>query len=86
MGRLWRPLLVGAVVAAATFALAQMAVFEPTAPPAATLAGGDVYRGQLTFERACASGQPLGVRLAGPAGIVTPKLPSPARSRPPDGV
>ncbi|MBA3402829.1 MAG: c-type cytochrome [Actinobacteria bacterium] len=55
MGRLWRPLLVGAVVAAATFALAQMAVFEPTAPPAATLAGGDVYRGQLTFERACAS-------------------------------
>ena len=55
MGRLWRPLLVGAVVAGATFVLAQMAVFEPSAPPAATLAGGDVYRGQVVFERACAS-------------------------------
>lgn len=44
----------GAVVCA-TFALAQMAVFEPSAPPAATLAGGDVYRGQVVFERACAS-------------------------------
>ena len=45
----------GAVVAGATFVLAQMAVFEPPAPPAATLAGGDVYRGQVVFERACAS-------------------------------
>lgn len=55
MGRLWRPIVVGAAVAAATFALAQLAVFEPSAPPAATLAGGDVYRGQVVFERECAS-------------------------------
>ncbi len=55
MGRLWRPLVVGAVVAATTFVLAQLVVFEPSAPPAATLAGGDVYRGQVVFERACAS-------------------------------
>lgn len=55
MGRAWRPLLVGVVVVTATFVLAQLAVFEPSAPPAATLSGGDVYRGQVVFERECAS-------------------------------
>ncbi|MDQ3672459.1 MAG: c-type cytochrome [Actinomycetota bacterium] len=55
MGRLWRPVLVGATVVVATFVLAQLAVFEPLAPPAATLSGGDVYRGQVVFERTCAS-------------------------------
>lgn len=71
MGRLWRPLLVGAVVALATFVLAQLTVFEPSAPPAAALVGGDVYRGEVVFERACASchgaggeGGSPGLRLA----------------------
>ncbi|MBA3374882.1 MAG: c-type cytochrome [Gaiellaceae bacterium] len=70
MGRLWRPLLVGAVVAAATFALAQLAVFEPSVPPAATLAGGDVYRGQIVFERDCASCHGVG----GEGGSPGPRL------------
>ena len=70
MGRLWRPLLLGAVVVAATFALAQMVVFAPSAPPAATLAGGDVYRGQVAFERACASCHGSG----GEGGTVGPPL------------
>ncbi len=70
MGRLWRPLLVGAVVAGATFALAQLTVFEPSAPPAATLSGGDVYRGQVVFERECASCHGAG----GEGGSIGPPL------------
>ncbi len=70
MGRLWTPLLVGAVVAAATFTLAQLTVFEPSAPPAATLAGGDVYRGQVVFERECASCHGAG----GKGGSIGPPL------------
>ena len=70
MGRLGRPLLLGAVVAAATFALAQLTVFEPSAPPAATLAGGDVYRGQVVFERECASCHGAG----GEGGSIGPPL------------
>ena len=72
MGRLGRPLLVGVAVAAATFVLAQLTVFEPSAPPPATLAGGDVYRGQVVFERECASchgaggeGESIGPPLVG---------------------
>ena len=53
-----------------TFALAQAAVFEPSAPPAATLAGGDVYRGQVVFERECASCHGTG----GEGGSVGPPL------------
>ena len=70
MGRLWRPVLVGAVVVAATFALAQLTVFEPAAPPAATLAGGDVYRGQVVFEQKCASCHGAG----GEGGSIGPPL------------
>lgn len=55
MGRLSRPLLVGAFVVIAAFVLAQIVVFEPSTPAGATLAGGDVYRGEVVFERACAS-------------------------------
>jgi mono/diheme cytochrome c family protein len=53
MGRGWRPVLVGAAVAAATFALAQANVFEPSAAPTST-ASGDAVRGKAVFERECA--------------------------------
>jgi ubiquinol-cytochrome c reductase cytochrome c subunit len=55
MGRGWRPLVVGALVVAATFVLAQYAVFEPSAATVADVAGGDFYRGEVVFERSCAS-------------------------------
>jgi cytochrome c551 len=55
MGRGWRPLVVGAIVVVATFILAQFAVFEPSASTDAGVAGGDPYRGQIVFERTCAS-------------------------------
>jgi cytochrome c551 len=55
MGRGWRPLVVGAIVVVATFVLAQFAVFEPSLSPDAAVAGGDSYRGQVVFERTCAS-------------------------------
>lgn len=54
MGRAWRPLLVGAVVVAGTFALAKAQVFEPSAPAAGTVSGGDIGRGMLVFENTCA--------------------------------
>ncbi|MDQ3426138.1 MAG: c-type cytochrome [Actinomycetota bacterium] len=55
MGRGWRPLVVGAIVVIATFVLARLTVFEPSAPTVAGTAGGDVYRGQVVFERECSS-------------------------------
>ncbi len=55
MGRAWRPLVVGALVVLATFVLAQFAVFEPSVSSDAAVAGGDFYRGQVVFERDCAS-------------------------------
>ena len=51
MGRGWRPILVGAAVAAGTFALAQAQVFEPDAPAAGAVSQGDVERGEIVFER-----------------------------------
>ena len=73
MGRGWRPVLVGAVVAAGTFALAQAQVFAPSAEltPAAS---GDAVRGNVVFERECAKCHGpqaeggVGPRLAG-AGL-----------------
>ena len=59
MGRGWRPLI---VVVAATFVLAQFAVFEPSAATDAGAAGGDPDRGQVVFERTCASCHGAGVR------------------------
>jgi len=55
MTRAWRPLVVGAVVAAATFALAKAQIFAPSSPAAAIAGGGDVYRGETVFQRECAS-------------------------------
>jgi cytochrome c551 len=54
MGRGWRPIVVGAVVVALTFALAQAQVFEPDAPSAPT-AGGDAARGAIVFAETCAT-------------------------------
>ena len=54
MRRGWKPILVGAAVAAGTFALAQAQMFEPDAPAASAVSGGDVYRGEIVFERECA--------------------------------
>lgn len=54
MRRLWRPVLVGAAVVVGTFALAQAQVFAPAAAGGGSTASGDVYRGELVFERACA--------------------------------
>ena len=70
MGRLWRPVLVGAVVVIATFALAQAQIFEPTAPAQAVATGGDVYRGETVFQRECASCHGSG----GEGGGIGPRL------------
>ena len=74
MRRGWRPIVVGAVVAAGTFALAQAQVFAPSAAPAPT-ASGDAARGAVIFERECSGchgphgeGGGVGPRLAG-AGL-----------------
>jgi mono/diheme cytochrome c family protein len=53
MGRGWRPLLVGGAVVVATFALAQVQVFEPSAP-AEPGAVGDAARGEVIFASECA--------------------------------
>ena len=52
MKRIWRPLVVGAVVVVAVFALAKARIFEPSAVKAA--GPGDPYAGQLVFESKCA--------------------------------
>ena len=53
MGRGWRPIVVGAAVVVAVFALAQAEIFAPSAP-AVDLTAGDVDRGAAIFERECA--------------------------------
>jgi mono/diheme cytochrome c family protein len=73
MGRGWRPVLVGAVVAAGAFALAQAQVFAPSAA-STPAASGDAVRGKVVFERECAKCHGpqaeggVGPRLAG-AGL-----------------
>jgi mono/diheme cytochrome c family protein len=53
MGRGWRPIVVGAAVTAAAFALAQARVFEPDAGSTPG-PGGDATLGAVVFERTCA--------------------------------
>ena len=72
MRRRWRPLVVGAAVAAATFVLAQAQIFEPSAPAAGAASGGDVHNGEILFEGTCAGchgpggeGGGIGPRLEG---------------------
>ena len=73
MGRGWRPLLVGGIVAAATFALAEAQVFAPSAAPV-QLASGDPVRGKVVFAKVCSTCHGpqaeggVGPRLAG-AGL-----------------
>jgi mono/diheme cytochrome c family protein len=54
MGRGWRPILVGAAVVGATFALAQAQVFAPDAPSTPST-GGDAAQGAVVFADTCAS-------------------------------
>lgn len=70
MGRLWRPVLAGAVVVVVTFALAQAQIFEPSTPTQAVGTGGDVYRGETVFQRECASCHGAG----GEGGGIGPRL------------
>ena len=53
MRRGWRPILIGGAVAAGTFALAKAQIFEPSTPTGVAVTGGDVYRGETTFQREC---------------------------------
>jgi mono/diheme cytochrome c family protein len=52
MGRLWRPLIVGAVIVVATFALAQAQIFEPDTSSRPLL--GNPIRGEEVFAGECA--------------------------------
>lgn len=70
MSRAWRPVLVGAIVVVATFALAQAQIFEPSAPAQAVGTGGDIYRGETVFQRECASCHGSG----GEGGGIGPRL------------
>ena len=70
MRRGWRPILVGVAVAAGTFALAQAQVFEPDAPTASAVSGGNVKLGEIVFERSCASCHGSG----GDGGSIGPRL------------
>ncbi len=68
MGRLWRPVLVGAVVVLGTFALAQAQIFEPSAAPEEPAAAGDVEAGAVVFDERCAACHgPGGTGGSGPA-------------------
>jgi mono/diheme cytochrome c family protein len=58
MRRGWRPILVGAAIAAAMFVLAEAQVFAPAG--SAKVAGGDPYRGEAVFERECVGCHGLG--------------------------
>jgi mono/diheme cytochrome c family protein len=68
MGRLWRPVLVGAVIVFATLLLAQWPIFEPDAP-AGGAAAGDAANGEVVFARECSS-----CHGAGGEGGVGPRL------------
>jgi mono/diheme cytochrome c family protein len=52
MRRLWRPLLLGAVIVIVVFVLAKARIFEPSV--ATSVGPGDPYAGELVFERECA--------------------------------
>ena len=71
MGRGWRPILVGAAIVVATFALAQAEVFAPSTSSDAAVTG-DVGRGEAVFGRECAGCHgDQGVGGAGPALVDT---------------
>jgi mono/diheme cytochrome c family protein len=53
MGRGWRPIIAGAAIVVAVFALAQAQIFAPSAPAGPQFVG-DADRGALVFQRECA--------------------------------
>jgi cytochrome c550 len=55
MRRIWRPLVVGAVIALGVFVLAKAQIFEPSSSPGDSSAAGDLERGAVVFERECAA-------------------------------
>ncbi|MBA2741313.1 MAG: cytochrome c [Actinobacteria bacterium] len=55
MRRIWRPVLVGAVIALVTFALAKAQIFEPSAAAPGTPVAGNAARGEAVFGRECAT-------------------------------
>lgn len=65
-----RPILVGGAVVASAFALAQAQVFEPSVSSASSATGGDVYSGELVFERECSGCHGIG----GVGGSPGPRL------------
>jgi mono/diheme cytochrome c family protein len=69
MSRGWRPLVVGAAIVVATFALAQAEVFAPSAP-AGDAAAGEAARGEAIFASKCSSCHGTG----GAGGGVGPAL------------
>ncbi len=69
MRRLWRPLVVGTVIAVAVFALAEAQIFAPSASPAPTASSGDVQHGKAVFAATCA-----GCHGMGGVGGVGPRL------------
>jgi len=60
MGRLWRPVVVGLVIAAGVFVLAKAQIFEPSADAGGPTATGDATRGAVVFERECAGCHGMG--------------------------
>jgi len=70
MRRGWRPILVGGAVVVGTFAVAQAQVFEPSTSSAGPVTAGDVYVGEIVFERECASCHGAG----GAGGGIGPRL------------
>jgi mono/diheme cytochrome c family protein len=64
MRRLWKPLLVGAVIVVAVFALAQAQIFEPTATKPA--GAGDPQAGKLVYGSKCAGCHGTGGEGGGP--------------------
>jgi mono/diheme cytochrome c family protein len=80
MRRLWRPLVVGAVIVIAVFVLAKARIFEPSAPATTTTAPGDPARGATIFADTCsgchgegAVGGDPGPRLVG-SGLDAEKI------------
>jgi mono/diheme cytochrome c family protein len=70
MSRGWRPILVGAAIVVAVFALAQAEIFAPSA--SSNVVPGDVERGEAVFERECAGCHgDRGTGGAGPALVET---------------
>lgn len=72
MRGLWRPLVVGSVIAVAVFVLADAQIFAPSASPAPSASSGDAQHGKTVFATTCAGCHGMGgVGGAGPRLIGT---------------